>query len=394
VVENATGAVLAYVGGSGELSSARFVDGVRARRQAGSALKPFLYGLALEARLLTPASLLPDTPLEVPVFGGLYRPRNYDETFRGLVPVRTALASSLNVPAVRTLGLVGAEEFVQQLRRLGFGLTESGEFYGPALALGSADVSLWEMVGAYRALAEGGVWRPLRLGPTGPGEAPPRRVYSPATAFLVADILGEREGRSATFGLESPLATRFWTAVKTGTSKEMRDNWCVGYSARYTVGVWVGNFSGAPMRDVSGVTGAAPIWREIMAWLHQELASPAPAPPPGVIRQGSGWFLAGTEPAAPPSLAGGGARIVAPAPGTIVALDPDIPPARQRIVFEAEVHGASLRWLLDGEDHGPAADLLVWPPTPGRHALRLVDAAGETLDSLTFEVRGAAAARP
>jgi penicillin-binding protein 1C len=131
-----------------------------------------------------------------------------------------------------------------------------------------------------------------------------------------------------------------------------------------------------------------------MAWLHQELASPAPAPPPGVVRQGSGWFLAGTEPPAPPSLAGGGARIVAPAPGTIVALDPDIPPARQRIVFEAEVHGTALRWLLDGEDHGSAGDLLVWPPTPGRHAVLLVNAAGETLDALTFEVRGAAAAMP
>ncbi len=164
VVDNASGDVLAYVGGSGDLSSARYVDGVQARRQAGSSLKPFLYGLAFEQRLLTPASLLEDTPLDLPVAGGLYRPQNYDEQFRGLVTARTALASSLNVPAVRTLTLVGADAFVQQLRRLGFaGLTESGDYYGPALALGSADVSLWEQVNAYRTLANGGVWSPLRM---------------------------------------------------------------------------------------------------------------------------------------------------------------------------------------------------------------------------------------
>ncbi|MGH7857630.1 MAG: transglycosylase domain-containing protein, partial [Candidatus Binatia bacterium] len=142
VADNRSGEVLAYVGGSGALSSARFVDGIRARRQAGSTLKPFLYGLAFERRLLTPASLLEDSPLEVPVSGGTYRPENYDEEFRGLVSVRTALAASLNVPAVRALGLVGTDHLVRTLRQLGFeGLRESGDYYGPSLALGSADVS-------------------------------------------------------------------------------------------------------------------------------------------------------------------------------------------------------------------------------------------------------------
>jgi penicillin-binding protein 1C len=163
VVDNAGGDVLAYVGSSGDLSPAPLVDGVRARRQAGSTLKPFLYGLALDWRLLTAATLLEDSPLEIAVGGGLYRPRNYDEAFRGPVSVRTSLAASLNVPAVRVLEMLGAEPFVQALRRLGFGLDQSGDWYGPALALGSADVTLWEMVGAYRALANGGTWRPLRL---------------------------------------------------------------------------------------------------------------------------------------------------------------------------------------------------------------------------------------
>src|SRR5207249_3081655 len=154
VVENATGEALAYVGSSGDLSSARFVDGVRARRQAGSTLKPFLYGLAFEKRILTPASLLADSPLEISVSNGVYRPKNYDDRFRGTVTARTALAASLNVPAVQTGLLVGLDDLVDRLRQLGIvHLEESGELYGPSLALGSADVSLWELVNAYRTIA-------------------------------------------------------------------------------------------------------------------------------------------------------------------------------------------------------------------------------------------------
>ena len=177
MVENHSGEVLAYVAGSGDLSSARYVDGIQARRQAGSLLKPFLYGMAIERKMLTPASLLEDEPLNVPVVGGLYRPRNYDEGFRGLVSVRTALAGSLNIPAVRTLGLVGAEDFVQELRRLGLeGANESGDYYGPSLALGSVEASLWELLQAYRTFANGGMWTPLRLTPGEP-DTPERPTY-------------------------------------------------------------------------------------------------------------------------------------------------------------------------------------------------------------------------
>jgi penicillin-binding protein 1C len=379
------------------------VDGVRARRQAGSALKPFLYGLALEQRLLTPASLLEDTPLDLSVAGGLYRPKNYDEQFKGLVTVRTALAGSLNVPAVRTLDLVGVETFAEQLRRLGFeGLTESGDYYGPSLALGSADVSLWELVNAYRTLANGGVWSPLQMTPGGRKANRGRRLYSEQIAYLLSNILADRESRSVTFGLENPLATPFWSAVKTGTSKEMRDNWCIGYSRRYTVGVWVGNFSGEPMRDVSGITGAAPVWLDIMAWLHQATPSTYPEPPTGVIAKmvafplqiepdRTEWFLDGTEPRMiAQALAGDHPRIIAPARGTVIALDPDIPPSRQRVIFEARSGRAPLRWLLDGTDLGSATDLVVWDPHPGRHTLSLVDDDQRPHGTLTFEVRGLA----
>ena len=232
VVENSTGEVWAYVGGTGALSSAPYVDGVRAMRQPGSALKPFLYALALERRLLTPASLLEDTPLELPEQRGLYRPLDYDREFRGLVSMRVALASSLNVPAVRTIGMVGVEAFTGQLRMLGFeGIVEQGDYYGAALALGSADVRLWDLVNAYRTLANGGRYSAMRLFTRRRAGASRGKSTRRATAFLISDILADRASRAATFGLENSLATRFWSAVKTGTSKDMRDNWCVGYTA-------------------------------------------------------------------------------------------------------------------------------------------------------------------
>ncbi|HZW75457.1 MAG TPA: transglycosylase domain-containing protein, partial [Caldimonas sp.] len=153
VLDNASGETLAYVGSSGELSSATQVDGVTAKRQAGSTLKPFLYALAIDQRLLTAASLVDDSPFAIATARGMYVPQNYDRDFKGLVSARTALGSSLNVPAVRTLEVVGLERFHDTLRRLGFDtLTEADEYYGASLALGGADVTLLALANAYRAL--------------------------------------------------------------------------------------------------------------------------------------------------------------------------------------------------------------------------------------------------
>jgi penicillin-binding protein 1C len=197
------------------------------------------------------------------------------------------------------------------------------------------------------------------------------------------------------------LGTRFWSAVKTGTSKDMRDNWAVGWSERYTVGVWVGNASGAPMWDVSGTSGAAPIWAELMAFLHRREASRAPAPPLGLVRMRvrfgdeleaarDEWFIAGTEQARFELLPASGAeqapRITAPADGTIIALDPDIPPRHQRVRFEAE--GSGLAWRIDGKPLARGASAQ-WLPWPGRHVVELLDARGRVVDQLRLEVRGA-----
>jgi penicillin-binding protein 1C len=401
VLDNATGDVLAYVASSGELSGAGEVDGITARRQAGSTLKPFLYADAIERRLLTAASLLDDAPLHVATPVGLYVPQNYDRSFKGVVSVRTALGSSLNVPAVRTLVAGGFEAFHERLRALGFAsIDRPAEHYGYALALGGADVSLAELANAYRALANGGEWRPVRFLPD-EAPAPGRRALDAAAAFIVGDVLADRGARALTFGLESPLAARSWAAVKTGTSKEMRDNWALGYSDRYTVGVWVGNFSGAPMRDVSGVSGAAPVWQEIMNRLHRGTPSRAPAPPPGVVARRvqfepaleaarDEYFLAGTEMAAVRiAVAPARARIAYPDDGTIIALDPDIPAAQQRVALRASGAGAGGSWRIDGRPAGGAQAVTLWMPVPGRHRLALHDAAGREVDAVRFEVRGA-----
>jgi len=403
VLDNASGEVLAWVGSSGTLSRAAEVDGVLAQRQPGSTLKPFLYAQALAERRLTAASLLDDSSAQINTAGGLYIPQNYDRQFKGYVSVRTALAASLNVPAVRTLVMVSPEAFARQLRAAGLPLAQNGDYYGYSLALGSAEVSLLTLTNAYRTLANGGRFGDTRDLP-GPSAAPEAKAAAidPRAAFIVGDILSDPNARVRTFGLDSVLGTRFWSAVKTGTSKDMRDNWAIGWSERYTVGVWVGNASGAPMWDVSGTSGAAPVWARTMAFLHRHEPSRAPAPPAGVlqaqVRFGdaleaarSEWFIAGTEQplfavASEATAAQGAARITAPADGTILALDPDIPPNRQRVRFEAE--GRGVQWRIDGKPYARGASAQ-WLPWPGRHVVQLIDARGQVADEIRLEVRGA-----
>ncbi|MGE0497745.1 MAG: penicillin-binding protein 1C [Ramlibacter sp.] len=424
VLDNATGEVLAWVGSSGALSQADEVDGVTALRQAGSTLKPFLYAQAIASHRITAASLLEDAPTHIPTASGLYIPQNYDHQFKGWVSARTALAASLNVPAVRTLVMVTPDAFGRQLRALGLPLREGGDYYGYSLALGSAEVSVLSLANAYRTLANGGRFSPTTLLPAGParhGRPPPlpapQQVLDAGAAFIVGDMLSDPNARARTFGTDSVLATRFWSAVKTGTSKDMRDNWAVGWSQHYTVAVWVGNASGAPMWAVSGTSGSAPVWAALMHYLHSREPSRAPAAPPGVVKRPvrfgdqlearrTEWFLRGTEqdlfaidhvaPQGRPARTGGpldaetpygeAARITAPAPGTIVALDPDIPPKRQRLQFMAE--GDGLRWTLDGKPLARGATAQ-WLPWPGRHTAQIVDARGKVLDEVRFEVRGA-----
>jgi penicillin-binding protein 1C len=420
VLDNATGEVLAWVGSSGALSGARDVDAVLALRQAGSTLKPFLYAQAIDERRLTTTSLLDDAPLDLPAGGGLYIPQNYDKDFKGWVSVRTALGSSLNVPAVRTLVMVTPHRFAKTLSALGLPLSQSGDYYGYSLALGSADVTLLALTNAYRALANGGVTGSTHDLPGGARSrdgtqaSAEKRVFSTDASFIITSVLADNNARTRTFGFDSPLATRFFSAVKTGTSKDMRDNWTVGFTSRYTVGVWVGNADGTPMWDVSGVTGAAPVWAAIVGYLHRHVPSTPPVAPPGVIQTPvtfennveparDDWFVRGTQTPSVGLAANasdvtrstrGAVRIGTPIDGTIFALDPDIPASRQRVWFE-RASGASLRstWRLDGKTLGHAPRM-PWLPWPGHHMLELVDADGSVADTVRFEVRGALARTP
>lgn len=401
VVDNATGDVLAYVGSAGAYSRAAQVDGVRARRQAGSTLKPFLYELAIERRYLTAASLLDDSAVNVDTATGTYLPQDYDHDFKGMVSVRTALGGSLNVPAVRTLMLVGVEPFRARLHALGYAaISEDGDYYGYSLALGSAEVSLWEQAQAYLSLARGGAWKPLRVRATDPSAADVQRL-APAASYVVDDVLSDRAARVVTFGMDNPLNTPYWSAVKTGTSKDMRDNWCVGFTSRYTVAVWVGNFEGDPMHEVSGITGAAPVWRDILDALHANGGSGPPQRPDGVTAEGvefatgaeaprREWFLSGTgsggriEPVARESQS---ARILTPANGMVIAVDPDIPAARQRVLITVQGGSPDLVVTLNEATIGHAGRPVLWSPRPGTHHLALLDTSGHVVDRILFTVR-------
>ena len=394
VLDNASGDVVAWVGSSGDLSGAAQVDGVLARRQPGSTLKPFVYELAFEKRFITPASLIDDTPAQIETTSGLYLPQNYDREFKGTVSARTALGASLNVPAVRVGMMLGPDALLARLNALGLALPETGGYYGHSLALGSADVTLLALTNAYRAFANGGLFSAVHPGVRS-GAA--TRVADAAAVFLVTDILADNNARARTFGLDSALATRGFAAVKTGTSKDMRDNWCIGFTDRYSVGVWVGNASGEAMHSASGVSGAAPIWQALVRHLHEAQPSRRPVRPERVVELHVAFdaqrepardevFIAGTEQAVQRSGASGAEvfGITSPRDGSIFALDPDMPPTAQRIGFEGE-RGV---WVLDGKRLGSSQRVL-WAPWPGKHQLSLLGRDGRPLQSVRFEVRGA-----
>jgi len=294
-----------------------------ALRQPGSTLKPFLYIAALEQGYTVATPVL-DVPSTFDSTDGVYEPVNYDLKFRGPVSLRTALASSLNVPAVRTLEDVGIEPFIELTHRLGLRTLEATEAYGLALTLGGGEVRLLDLVAAYGVLADDGrlhdpyAIERVRDAATGAVlyERPPaleRTVVSPVDAFLIRDVLADPVARSGAFGFGSVLETPYGAAVKTGTSSLFRDSWTVGFTSEVVVGVWVGNPDGRPMRDLPGSDGAAPIWRGVMDAAQRAHPARGFAVPSGVSREAvcsptglapgdhcavvtDEWFAAGTAP--------------------------------------------------------------------------------------------------
>jgi penicillin-binding protein 1C len=284
VLQNATGEVLALAG-SRDFRAADDgqLNGAWEPRSPGSALKPFTYLLALE-RGFTPASLIADLPVEFTTSTGTYKPENYALRSFGPMTLRHALGNSLNISAVKVLHeLGGAKVLLERLQQLGLStLTEDVEHYGLGLTIGNAPVRLLELTNAYATLARLGVQKPWKL--VLGGESAETRLLPEKECFLIADILSDAQAREMSFGSWSALRLPFRCAAKTGTSTSFRDNWTLGFTADFTVGVWVGNFDNSPMQDVSGVTGAAPIFRDVMLHLHAHRAAKWPAQPAGLVR--------------------------------------------------------------------------------------------------------------
>ena len=276
VVDNATGEVLAYVGSPDFFSAEIFGqnDGVQMKRQPGSALKPFIYADAF-ARGLTPATVIPDLEASFGAAKGTYAPKNYDRRLHGPVRAREALASSYNVPAVRVAEMLGVSSVLEVLRRAGFeSLDQDAEHYGLGLVLGNGEVSLFEAARAYAGLSRGGwleplvpvvrAWRADGSELAVKGGPAPRRFADSRAAALVTHVLSDNSARARAFGVDNALRLPFPAAAKTGTSKGYSDNWTVGFTRERTVAVWAGNFDGTPMVQVSGITGAAPIFKRVM----------------------------------------------------------------------------------------------------------------------------------
>jgi penicillin-binding protein 1C len=268
VIDNKTGDVIALVGSENYFSpGAGQVNGAWAQRSAGSALKPFTYLLALE-RGATPATMVADVRTSFPADGGFYRPENYNRRCYGPVRYRTALASSLNIPAVKVLLAAGGPAALhERLRECGLTtLTRPPEVYGLGLTLGNCEGRLLEMTNAYASLARLGEFRPWRVLPTSTIQI--HRYSRPELVWQIADILSDNSARTLAFGMNSALRFDYPVACKTGTSTDFRDNWTIGFTPEFSVGVWAGNFDGSPMREVSGVSGAGPILHAIFDYLH------------------------------------------------------------------------------------------------------------------------------
>lgn len=280
VLDNESGEILAYVGSINYYEDDYGAyDVITAQRQPGSSIKPITYALALE-KGYTPATIIPDRPITFQTPGGVYSPVNYDGRYHGNVSLRQALANSYNVPAVVTLRNIGIDNMVDLGMKMGLKTWRLDSNYGLSITLGGREIRLLDLTNAYSIFPRGGVYKDVKpfvsikdsngyeiYNHLPQNEA---RVLSPQTSYLISHILSDNNARTPAFGSRSSLVIPGYTvAAKTGTTDEKRDNWTLGYTPTYTVGVWVGNNDNTPMNQylASGLTGAAPIWNKVMKTL-------------------------------------------------------------------------------------------------------------------------------
>ena len=422
VIDNATGDVIALVGSENYFApGAGQVNGGWAPRSAGSALKPFTYLLALE-RGATPATMVADVRTSFPSADGFYRPEDYIRRCYGPVRYRTSLASSLNIPAVKVLLAAGGPATLHdRLRECGLTtLDRSPEVYGLGLTLGNCEARLLEVTNAYASLARLGEYRPWRVVAGSLSTA--RRYSRPELVWQIADILRDNSARTLAFGMNSALRFDYPVACKTGTSTDFRDNWTIGFTPEFSVGVWVGNFDGSPMREVSGVTGAGPILHAVFDYLHTNRGTSWYRTPAGMVERTvhplTGKLVADSDPRGvrekfladrlPPSESPGDYdaagnvrlgpeytdwfrsaenrvrdravlasasddwRITSPLPGSVYVVDPDVPSSR-RIPLVAN-GGSRIKWESESLAcrSEPGADFAL--ATEGEHRIIATDA--------------------
>ena len=443
VIENSTGRVLALAGSCDFFASdSGQINGAWTPHSAGSAVKPFTYLLALE-RGLTPASIIADLPVEFGTSTGVYRPENYDHRNYGPVTLRMALGSSLNIPAVKVLKQIGGEKILYDaLVDLGVStLDAEPEHYGLGLTVGNAPVRLLELANAYSCLARLGEFKPWTLLADAPA-AESRRIFPESVSYLIADILSDNQARVPTFGPHSVIRLPFRCAVKTGTSRNYRDNWTMAYTPEFTVGVWAGNFDNTPMENVSGVSGAGPIMRDIFNYLHDTRGTSWFTEPADIVRlkidPRTGRALAMNSPeirmsreeaflktslpgpAAPTDYEPGTGRayladeyaawlekgdhwlagmvclkdgeashqppvVIAPTDGTVIVLDPDLRDGGRRLMLQAR--GKKVRWSSPTlkVEHQDGTDI-AWLE-PGRHIVVATDEATGLQSTASIKVR-------
>jgi penicillin-binding protein 1C len=397
VVDHHQHEILAWANGGrrNQPGAGSWMDAVLIPRQPGSALKPFLYALALE-RGWTAATLIEDSPLSAPVGAGLHPYHNYSRKYYGPVRLRTALGNSLNTPALRTLRHIGTDHFLARLKRLGFeSLRQHPDYYGDGLALGNGEVTLYELVRAYAVLANRGRRFALRvtLAAGADDRSAPCQVFSDETTSLIGDILSDPGARGLEFGHGGMLRMPVQTAVKTGTSNDYRDAWALGYNFRFTVGVWMGNLDGSSTDGVSGASGPALILRSVFNELGRRHRTRPLYMSPSLVQLGicgeslvspdtacsqvTEWFSGSGEaedeemtPLAPDRMQ---IEWLQPTNGLHLARDPRIPDDREafRFALNAVPAGAEVRWFVDDIQIAKTTSAeYLWPLVAGPHRVR------------------------
>jgi len=427
VIENSTGAIRAMVGAANYATAQ--INGATQPRSCGSTLKPFVYLDAIDKRVLTAASLLPDTPDAIRNEYADYDPQNYNHRYLGPVRLREALGCSLNVPAVFMLSQLGARPTFYQLQKWGFDFPQGLAEYGAGFVLGNAETRLVDLAAAYAGLARGGT--AMRAKYLNAEHQPIMRVASEEATRIIADILCDNDARQKSFGPRSPLAFEQRVAAKTGTSSGFRDTWTVGFNKEHTVAVWAGNFNGRPMFDTFAVRAATPLWATVMQEL---LRRDHPLDPlqetEKIVRREickttgllpsrfspattSEWFLAGTEPqedsrdyfAADGSVllpneysrwcasrdntinahVRAEARITNPLPNAHYELDPVLPRSQQMIELTSGLAG-DVQWFMNGAPVSSTTNGRVfWQLAPGAWNIRAVSRIGIAEETITVQ---------